>query len=274
MVKRHFDDIGLIIIILAIALTVVFLLTPILMSMIMSFDSRDYLGKFPPPSLSFKWYEKFFSDDYYLRGLRTSLILAVIAASVSTIIGVASAFVLNSYQFRGKDALSAFFMSPLLIPAVVVGFALLLFFSIIGIFDGFVRLIGGHIIITAPYTIRATLAGLIGIRKCLTEAALSLGANEREAFWGITFPLARTGIVAGTVFAFAFSMDDVAVSLFLTDPTAYTLPVAMVSMMRADFDLTIAAAAVILVVFTIVLIYTLDRFIGLDKIIGEGIYRA
>ena len=65
-------------------------------------------------------------------------------------------------------------------------------------------LLGGHIIITAPYTIRTTLAGLVGISPSLTEAALSLGANERDAFWEITFPLARTGIIAGTVFAFAF----------------------------------------------------------------------
>ena len=76
---------------------------------------------------------------------------------------------------------------------------------------------------------------------------MSLGANERQAFWDVTFPLARTGIVAGAIFAFAFSMDDVVISLFLSDPTTYTLPVALISMMRANFDLTIAAAAVMLI---------------------------
>ena len=122
---------------------------------------------------------------------------------------------LDGCEFPGKAALEALFLSPLVVPAVVIGFALLLFFALLGVFDGFTRLLGGHIIITLPYTVRTTLAGLVGIRKTLTEAAMSLGANERRAFWDVTFPLARTGMVAGAVFAFAFSMDDVAVSLFL-----------------------------------------------------------
>ena len=78
----------------------------------------------------------------------------------------------------------------------------------------------------------------------------------------------------GAVFAFAVSMDDVAVSIFLTDSTTYTLPVALISVMRANFDLTIAAVAVMLVVFTVVLIICLDRLVGLDRIVGQGIYRS
>lgn len=101
-----------------------------------------------------------------------------------------------------------------------------------------------------------------------------LGANERQAFWDVTFPLARTGIVAGAVFAFAFSMDDVAVSLFLTSPDTYTLPVAMVSMMRTNFDLTIAAAAVVLMLFTVGLIVVLEWIVGLDRLIGTGVFRS
>ncbi len=221
-----------------------------------------------------RWYEKFFTDAYFLNGLKTSVILASIAALVSTLVGVTAALVLDRYEFPGKEALAAFFLSPLIVPAVVIGFALLLFFAMLGIFDGFPRLMGGHIIITIPYSVRTTLAGLVGIRKTMTEAALSLGANERQAFWEITFPLAKTGIVAGAVFAFAFSMDDVAVSMFLTDPKAYTLPVAMISSMRANFDMTISAAAVLLVVMTLVLLFVLDRVVGLDKLIGQGVYRA
>lgn len=271
---RQIDNIGLVLLVLIAVLTVAFLVLPIMVSVSMSFDSRTYLGPFPPPSLSLQWYEKFFTDAYFLNGLKTSVILATIAACVSTTVGVTAALVLDRYEFPGKEALAAFFLSPLIVPAVVIGFALLLFFAMIGIFDGFPRLMGGHIIITIPYTVRTTLAGLVGIRKSLTEAAMSLGANERQAFWGVTFPLAKTGIVAGAVFAFAFSMDDVAVSLFLTDPHAYTLPVAMISAMRANFDMTISAAAVLLVMITLVLLFVLDRVVGLDKLIGQGVYRA
>ena len=272
--NRQIDNIGLALLVLIAVLTVAFLVLPIMVSVSMSFDSRTYLGPFPPPSFSLQWYENFFTDAYFLNGLKTSVILATIAAVISTSVGVTAALVLDRYEFPGKAALAAFFLSPLIVPAVVIGFALLLFFALIGIFDGFPRLVGGHIIITIPYTVRTTLAGLVGIRKSLTEAALSLGANERQAFWGVTFPLAKTGIVAGAVFAFAFSMDDVAVSMFLTDPHNYTLPVAMISAMRANFDMTISAAAVLLVVITLVLLFVLDRVVGLDKLIGQGVYRA
>lgn len=272
--KRYIDDIGFVIIIVVIAVSFVFLVMPIIIAVMMSFDGRSYLGTFPPPNYSFRWYLNFFSDTYYLNGLKMSLILAVIAALVSTASGVSAAIVLDRYEFRGKRALEAFFLSPLVVPGVVVGFALLLFFALIGVFSGFPRLLGGHIIITFPYTVRTTLAGLVGIKKSLTEAALSLGANERRAFWDITFPLARTGMVAGIVFAFAFSMDDVAVSMFLTSPETYTLPVAMVSMMRTQFDLTIAAGAVVLMVVTIGIVVVLDWIFGLDRLIGQGIAKS
>jgi putative spermidine/putrescine transport system permease protein len=271
---RWFDDIGFAAIVFMVALAVLFLVAPIIVSIMMSFDGREYLGKFPPPEYSWRWYGNFFSDTFYLGGLKTSLILAVIATLVSTSAGVAAAIVMDRYEFPGKQALEALFLSPLVVPAVVIGFALLLFFALIGVFDGFTRLLGAHIIITFPYTVRTTLAGLVGIRKTLTEAAMSLGANEVQAFWDVTFPLARTGMVAGAVFAFAFSMDDVAVSLFLTSPDTYTLPVAMVSMMRTNFDLTIAAAAVVLMVFTFALILVLDWVIGLERLIGKGVFRS
>ncbi len=258
----------------AIILTLAFLVAPILVSILMSFDARGYLGKFPPTEFSLQWYARFFSDAYYLTGLKTSLILAVIAASVSTFAGVCAAIVIDRYEFPGKQLLETVFLSPLIVPAVVIGFALLLFFALIGVFQGYPRLIAGHIIITFPYAVRTTLAGLTGIRKTLTEAAMVLGANERQAFWDVTFPLARTGIVAGAVFAFAFSMDDVAVSLFLTSPSTYTLPVAMVSMMRTNFDLTIAAASVVLMIFTIGLILVLDFIVGLERVVGGGVYRS
>lgn len=271
--KRLVDNVlAFIVIVVAIA-TICLLVVPLLIATSMSFDSREFLGQFPPPGLSLQWYKGFFSDAYYLKGLQVSLVLAIAATSLSTLIGVAAAFTLDRYDFRGKELLSAFFLTPLVVPHVIIGFSLLLFFASIGMLDGMVPLIGGHLIITVPYVIRTTLASLVGIRKSYTEAALSLGATEQRAFWKVTVPLSKTGIAAGAVFAFAYSLDDVSVSLFLTGPKLYTLPVAMTNMMRSQFDLRIAAAAVCLMAVTIVLIWVLDRIAGLDKVIGQGIYR-
>ena len=118
------------------------------------------------------------------------------------------------------------------------------------------------------------MATLAGIKTSLIEAAIILGATERQAFWDITLPLARTGIVTGAIFAFAFSLDDVAISMFLTDPHTYTLPVAMVSAMRAQFNMTISAAAVLMMIISAGLLLLMGRAVGFDRIIGKGVYGA
>jgi putative spermidine/putrescine transport system permease protein len=274
MSGRLVDNVLRLVGLVAIGTIICFLLTPIVVTAIMAFDSRAYLGPLPPPSLSFRWFSQFFSDDYFLRGLGTSAQLAVLSVTISVCVGVATAFAVERMSFAGKEALVSLFLSPLVVPPVVTGFALLLFLSHLGVIDGFTRLLCGHIIITAPYTIRATLTGLAGIDRSLTEAALILGATERKAFWDVTFPLARTSIVSGAIFAFAVSMDDVAVSIMLTDAKTYTLPVALISSMRANFDLSIAAASVMLMTLTAILILILEKSVGLNRVIGQGVFRS
>lgn len=272
--KRLSDDAGLVVLTLLLVIGVTFLLVPLVVAAGMSFDARDFLGPFPPPALSLYWYQQFWTNEFYLNGIRTSLAVAFVATVTSTVVGSAAALIIHQYRFAGRDALAAFLLSPMIIPHVVLGFALLMAFSQIGIFNGALRLIVGHVVVTLPYAIRATLAGLIGIKPSLVQAALSLGATERRAFWKVTFPLARTGMVTGAIFAFAFSMDDVSTSLFLTDPNYYTLPVAMANMMRSSLDLSIAAASMLLMTLTLALIFVLDRYVGLDTVVGAGIYRA
>lgn len=271
--KRLVDDLALALVVVTSVIALAYIVFPIVVSLTMSFDARSYLGRFPPTQFSLQWYERFFSNEHFIRGLRTSLIIAALATGISAGVGVAAAVAVSQYEFRGKALFSSFFLSPLMVPAVVLGFGLVMFLGVLGITDGFLRLLAGHVLITVPYTLRATLAGLTGIRPSLREAAMTLGANERQAFWDITFPLAKTGISAGCVFAFASSLDDVAVSMFLYDPDSYTLPIALISHMRANFDLSVAAAAVFLAGLTFALILVLDRVIGLDKVMGQGIYR-
>lgn len=253
---------------------VLLLLLPLAMTLSMSFDARDYLGSFPPSELSLRWYEKFFSDPYLLKGLKTSVQLAGLTALAATAIGLAAAVALDRLPSRYAQVLVSVFLSPLIVPGVVIGFALLIFFSRTGIESTFLRLLGAHVLITFPYAIRTVLAALGGIRPSLVEVAQSLGASPTKAFWTVTFPLARTGIAAGAIFAFVFSLDDVAVSIFLSDPDRYTLPVALVSMLHANFDLTIAAVAVLIMGASIGLMLILDWVAGLDRVVGTGYYRT
>jgi putative spermidine/putrescine transport system permease protein len=264
---RVLDDILFVALLVLVAVIAAFLIFPLIVAVLMAFDARTYLGTFPPHGFSFQWFYRFFNDEMYMRGLKTSLLVATISTFASAIIGVTAAIALVHTRSRARQALEAIFLSPLIVPTVVIGFALLLFFSRIGLFIGFTRLLCGHIIITVPYTIRVTLAGLVGIPKSISEAALSLGASDWRAFWTVTLPLARTNIFAGTIFAFVFSMDDVSVSLFLSSVDTYTLPVAMVGMMQSQFDLSIAAAAVFLMVVMTTLMLAIDKIFGVNKIL-------
>jgi putative spermidine/putrescine transport system permease protein len=254
--------------------SVAFLMLPLAMTLSMSFDARDYLGAFPPPTLSLRWYAKFFADPYLLKGLLTSVQLAGLTALAATALGLAAAVALQRMPARPAQLLLAFFLAPLIVPGVVIGFALLIFYARAGIESTFLRLLGGHVLITFPYAIRTVLAALGGIRASLPEVAQSLGASPTRAFWTVTFPLARTGVAAGAIFAFVFSLDDVAVSIFLSDPDRYTLPVALVSMLHANFDLTIAAVAVLIMGASIALMLILDWLAGLDRVVGAGYYRT
>ncbi|MGO7583563.1 ABC transporter permease [Rhizobium ruizarguesonis] len=257
-----------------IGLGLAFLAIPLVITCVMAFDARTYLGPMPPPALSLHWFERLVSQADILASLRTSLILAVLTTVLSVTIGTAAAVGLARGNFPGKAALTSAFLSPLIVPPVVIGFGLLLFLSKAGITNGMARLLLGHVIVTLPYCIRTSLASLLGSNQRLTEAAMVLGATERQAFWTITLPLMRTGVVTGAIFAFAISMDDVSISLFLSDPSATTLPVTLVSNMRAAFDLTIAAAAVVLIAVTALLIVVLDRVVGFDTVVGQGLFRS
>ena len=257
-----------------IAVAVLFLLLPIVVSVFLSFDDRAFLGAFPPTRFSLRWYRSFLDNPAYLDGLVNSLQLATLSTLISTCAGTCAAYALAEAKWRGRDAVETLFLSPKFVPTVVIGFSILGFASAIQLFDPFTRLIMGHVVITIPFTVRATLASLVGIRRSMVEAAISLGAPPWRAFLDVTLPLARTGIIAGALMAFVLSFDEVAVSLFLSDAFTQTLPIALVAEMRANLNLTVAAVSTVFAAITVLIVFFLDRTIGLDRVVGQGIYRG
>lgn len=272
MNKRVADVIFQAVYLSLVAVFVAFAVFPVVVALVLSFDARDFVGPFPPQTFSLRWYEKFIADDYYHGGLVTSLVIAAVATLIATVLGTMAAIGLDRARFRGRAAVQALLLSPLVVPNVVLGFGMLMFASRIGIIDGLPRLIMGHVLITFPYVMRTTAASLVGIRASYYEAALSLGARPWQALLQITLPLARTGIVAGAIFGFVTSFDDVGISIFLSDAFTYTLPVALLAQMRANLDLTIAALSVIFIIATVLLIVLLDRLAGIDAAVGRGVY--
>ena len=155
------------------------------------------------------------------------------------------------------------FLSPLIVPAVVVGFALLSFFSAIDGRQPIGNLIVAHVLVTIPFTIRASWSSMAGMDISLEEAAYSLGANPWSAFWRVTLPLIRPGIVAGAILAFTYSFNDVAVSIFLVGPGISTLPVEMMSQISYSSDPTPAAVSSIMIFVTLAFFLLADRTVGL-----------
>jgi putative spermidine/putrescine transport system permease protein len=252
---------------------IAFLLVPLVISVVLSFDARSFVGSFPPPRLSLRWFQSLAGNISYADGLWISLQIGVLATVLATVLGGAAAFFLDRYEFPGRHVMETALLSPKFVPTVVIGFALLGAASALQIFDGWWRLLAGHLIITIPFTVRATLAALVGVRRSLVEAATSLGANEPRAYWDVVIPLARSGILSGALFAFVMSFDEVALSLFLSDPSSQTLPVVLVSEMRANLSLAIAAVSTILVGATVFVVALLAWFVGLGRVFGQGIYR-
>jgi putative spermidine/putrescine transport system permease protein len=253
---------------------VLFLLLPIAVSVLLSFDDREFLGSFPPSAYSLRWYRAFLDNPAYLEGMWTSFRLALVSTLISTCAGVAAAVSLTRTQWRGREFIETLFLSPKFVPTVVIGFSILGFASALQVFDAFTRLVMGHVVITLPFTFRACLASLVGIRPSIVEAAVSLGAPPWRAFVDITLPLARTGILAGALMAFVLSFDEVAVSLFLADAFTQTLPIALVAEMRTNLNLTVAAVSTIFASVTLVIVLLLDRVVGLDAVVGRGMYRG
>jgi len=248
---------------------VLFPMLPLLVACILSFDARSFLGPFPPPAYSLRWYRAFLDNPAYMDGFWISLQLAVVAAALATAIGTAAALALADPRLRGARALEALFLSPKFVPTVVVGFSLLVFTARLGLFDPFTRLVMGHTIITLPFTLRAVLASLVGLRRSHLEAAMSLGATEARALWDVAVPAARSGIVAGAAMAFVLSFDEVAVSLFLSDAFTQTLPIALVAEMRANLNLTVAAVSTVFLGATLLLLLVLDRTLGIERLAGD-----
>jgi len=271
--KRLIDSIGLTLVGAFVGVVLIIVVAPFLYSLVMSFDPRLYLGTFPPPGISGQWYAKFFSDERYVRALWTSLFIALTSSVAACILGTLAALgLLRIHREAPRAALDGMFASPKFVPNVVIGFALLMAFSIVGIGAGFTAITCAHLLIVLPLVVRSVSAALDGIKPSLIDAAMSLGATRAQAIFDVVIPLARTGIAVGFVFAMAVSLDEVAASAFLTTPSVVTLPVVLISDMKANFDLTIAAAAVMMMVLVLVVVAVLDITVGIERLLGRGSY--
>ncbi len=238
---------------LAAAAVLLFLMTPVVVVVFASFSATAYLT-IPPQGWTMHWFAEVLSDPTYLNAIVFSLELAIVATLVASALAVPACYALHNRWVPLSGAISAFVLSPLIFPAVVVGVALLQFMSLIGRRGDFTVLALAHVVIVTPYVVRTILAGLAGFDPALEEAARVLGANRLEAFGLVVLPAIRTSVLAGFVFAFITSFDEATVTLFLLPPGQATLPVTIFSAIDLGVDPSIAAISTLLIAATIVLL--------------------
>lgn len=235
-----------------------YLLIPAIIVVLAGLNSGNYLT-FPPQGFSLKWIQAFLTSDTFLPAYLYSMRLGFVTMIVSTVLGTMTALFLTRVDFPGRAFVRAFFLAPLLLPGLVLGLALYVYYlnvPIFGLSRTFGGMLVGHILVTMPFVIGTVSAALYGFDRSLEEAARSLGAGPVRAFMSVTLPNIKAGITAGALFAFIVSFGQFDLSLMLSTPNNTPLPFAMYSSLRYQFEPTSAAAgtfAIALVVLSMVL---------------------
>ena len=235
-------------------LLVVFLYAPILILLIFSFNDSA-VQSFPLSGFTFRWYHQFLNNADLHAALRTSALVALLSSIGAVVLGVLASMALVRRRFTGKAAVSALLLSPLVIPYVVFGISLLLFFHAVGIPRSILTVVIGHIVISLPYTILVLVPRLEQIDVSLEEAAYDLGAGPVTTFRSITLPLILPAVVSAFLIAFTTSFDEYAVASFVVGPRT-TFPIYLYSALRFPSQLpqVIAVAVVVIVVSLVVVV--------------------
>jgi putative spermidine/putrescine transport system permease protein len=249
-----------------VALLYLFLLAPIVIVVIAAFNAGEYL-QFPPDGFSLRWFQSLAASEPFLFSLR----LAAVVTVLSTVIGTAAALYLTRYSRRFRGLLRLLIISPLPVPAILTGIALLIFFYATDIStNGFVNLALGHIVVTIPYVFLTVSTVLVGFDRSLEEAARSLGAGPWTTFRRVTLPILKSGIVSGAVFAFIISFDQFPISLLLAGVGSTPLPVQLFDYLRFSFDPTAAAVSTVTIVMTVIVVLVTERLVGLESLYTRG----
>lgn len=251
-------------------LFVAFMLAPLVVVMWMSLTPSNLLS-LPTTSFSLRWFWAILRHSQFIDAFWFSILLGVLSASLAMVLAVPAALALARYRFPGRDAFVALFLSPLIIPHVVLGVAFLRFFTQIGTTGTFIGLLGAHVLVIFPYGLRLVLAALTTSDPAIERAAISLGASQWTVFRRVLFPLMIPGVAGGWVISFIQSFDEVTMTVFVATPSSMTLPVRMYHYIEESIDPLVASVSTVVILLTFLLMAIVDRIYGLDRIlVGKG----
>ena len=246
--------------------TAAFLMLPIVITVVVSFSASP-VYTLPPPDWSLRWYEALERKFGLVDAVLLSLNLAVLSTAVSLALGTAAAIAVARGQFPGRAAVGTFVVSPLMMPGLVLGVAMLQFFRDIGLRDAYWSLLLAHVVITLPFVMRTLLAAMGSFDFSMIDAARTLGLSYPKAIAKVLIPNLAPAYLTGGLFAFLASMDNYPISIFLTDARNKTLPIKMLQYLEEQPDPSIAAMSTGLILLAIVVLAIGARTVGLNRMI-------
>ena len=251
---------------------VLFLMAPMLIVVLAAFTTPGGTvgyAVFPPKEFTLDGVIAALSRDDYISSLQLSVAVALVAATGSVFLGVLAALGIRGLGAARSESLDWLFLSPLVLPTVIIGIGMLQFFSRIGVATSVFTLALGHMVVTLPYAIRIIGASVVAFDSSLERASASLGAGSVRTFLFVTLPSLRGGIVAAGVFAFLVSFDDVTISVFLQSPEMVTLPVRLYIQMDSPITPAILGISAFLILLTTVVVLVIERTMSMKVFLAR-----
>jgi putative spermidine/putrescine transport system permease protein len=246
-------------------MAMIFLMTPLVVTVAVSFGSSSVFT-LPPPEWSMRWYARLPRTSGLLPSVMTSLQIAALSTLIALVLGALCAIALVRGRFPGREAIATFLVSPLMLPGLVIGIAMLQAFRELGLRDASVSLLIAHVVIAMPYVVRTVLGALSLFDFSLIDAARTLGCSYPQALRKVMVPALAPAFLTSGMFAFLASMDNYPISIFFTDAWTKTLPIQMLQYVEESPDPTIAAISAGLILLAVVALVIGDRLVGLKRL--------
>lgn len=247
-------------------LVFLFLMIPLLIIVVTSFGEAPAI-QFPISGFTFDWYKVVFESEAFMSSFYVSLGVGLAATLLAIIIGVPAAYLLARYSSKTNAFLNDFFLSPTLIPGMVMGYAIFQLVVVKFQWSVLTSLVIGHLIISLPYVIRLVGSSLQNLDYSIEEAAWTLGYTKFQAITKIVLPNISSVIFAAFMLAFINSFNNIPVSMFLTGPGVTTLPITILNYMEFNYNPAVSAISTLLMLLTVVLMYLIDKTLGLSSIV-------
>lgn len=253
-----------------VGLILLFVVAPLLFVVWVAFFSNKIVS-FPPEGYTVHWFANAWAVEVFREGFVLSAEIGLLSMLGGLVLGIPAALAIVRYEFRGRQLANMILSLPIIVPGVVAGSAMYVFYiefeilTDIQLASTLPGLVIAHILLTIPWTLRLVSASLVGIPPALEEAAMNLGAGPWVTFWRVTLPVIKPGIVAAALFNFIISFGDLEKSLFLVGPGRTTLPIAIVNYLEWSLDPTILCVATLQILTIGTALVVSSRYVNLTR---------